>query len=113
MDKNKEVTLFIEEQNAGHKELLTTLRQLIEMNVPEVEEQFKWKRPVYALGSDFCYLKAARNYVTLGFFNFQKIDDPLKLLEGTGKQMRHLKLKSVEDINEEVLSEMIKQASGF
>ncbi|EJF08292.1 MULTISPECIES: DUF1801 domain-containing protein [Pontibacter] len=94
-----------------HKETLEALRQLVHDTVPGVAEEFKWSRPVFRSDKDFAYLKTAKAYVTLGFFQFSKLKDPNGLLEGTGKDMRHIKIKSVQDIDRELLREWFKAAA--
>jgi hypothetical protein len=105
-----QVTDYI--NNAGtQQEILQTIRQLIHETVPHVTEEFKWGRPIFRTNKDFAYLKSAKAYVTLGFFSFQKLNDPDNLLEGTGKDMRHIKLKTLNDINHTLLTEWFKAAS--
>lgn len=94
-----------------HKEILEALRQLLHHSVPGVTEEFKWGRPVFRSAKDFAYLKTAKAYVTLGFFQFDKLDDKKGLLEGTGKDMRHIKIKKVQEIDRELLSEWFKAAA--
>ncbi|MDN5205709.1 DUF1801 domain-containing protein [Fulvivirgaceae bacterium BMA10] len=113
MDYNDDVTQFIEKSIDGQKVILEALRELIAESVPDVREQLKWGRPVYASQKDFCYLQTSKNYVTFGFFNFEKVDDPEDLLEGTGKQMRHIKIAKSEDIKSDLFTKMLKQASEF
>lgn len=83
--------------------ILAKLRSLIHDSVDGVVESFKWSRPVFNKGKDFAYLKATKKSVTLGFFNFHKIDDMQGILEGTGKDMRHIKFSNIADINEDML----------
>jgi hypothetical protein len=98
--------------NSGNQqEILQTIRQLIHETVPQVTEEFKWGRPIFRTNKDFAYLKSAKTYVTLGFFNFQKLNDPGNRLEGTGKDMRHIKLKTITDIDRDLLTEWFKSAS--
>ncbi|MEJ8757137.1 DUF1801 domain-containing protein [Pontibacter sp. H259] len=105
-----QVTDYI--SNAGNQqEILQTIRQLIHETVPAVTEEFKWGRPVFRASRDFAYLKTAKAYVTLGFFNYQKLNDPGNLLEGTGKGMRHIKLKSINEIDNHLLTTWFKAAS--
>jgi len=113
MNKVKEVTDYIAGASNGQKEVLNTLRELIGKAIPEVAENFKWSRPVYATQKDFCYLQFTKKHVNLGFFQFDKIDDPNNLLEGTGTEMRHIKIEDNSDLNPPVLYKMIKQASKF
>ncbi|MDO6391232.1 DUF1801 domain-containing protein [Pontibacter sp. BT731] len=94
-----------------HKETLEALRQLVHNTVPGVTEEFKWSRPVFRANKDFVYLKTAKTYVTLGFFQAEKLNDPNNLLEGTGKDMRHIKIKNVQDIDRELLREWFRAAS--
>ncbi len=94
-----------------HKDTLEALRQLVHDAVAGVTEEFKWGRPVFRADKDFAYLKTAKAYVTLGFFKFDKLNDPNGLLEGTGKDMRHIKIKSEQDIDRGLLMEWLKAAA--
>lgn len=113
MNKIKEVTDYIAKASSDQKQVLNTLRELIGKAIPEVAENFKWNRPVYATQKDFCYLQFNKKHVNLGFFEFDKIEDPNNLLEGTGKEMRHVKIQDGSALNPPVLYKMIKQASKF
>ncbi|TWU54544.1 hypothetical protein Poly51_32630 [Rubripirellula tenax] len=82
------------------------LRQLVFATVPCAVEEIKWSRPCYKVGGKlFCYLQTAKSHVTLGFQNGTSLDDPYGLLEGTGKDMRHTKIRSSAEINEVALLE--------
>jgi hypothetical protein len=84
----------------SQKQQLNDLRKLILALEPEVVEEYKWSRPCYfnARGM-FCYVLRNKGHVTLGFQNGAEIDDPSSLLEGTGKSMRHVKIKPGMDVN--------------
>lgn len=92
--------------------LLTHLRELILAVLPGVAESFKWNRPCYGTksGSLICYLHASKNHVTLGFEQGAALLDPKNLLEGTGKNMRHIKFRSDQDIDDSAISALLKQA---
>jgi hypothetical protein len=102
---NKDVTVYINNAPEEQKEIMNQIRALIHESVRNVTEEFKWSRPVFKLKKDFAWLQANKNHVTLGFMNFNKIDDNKGLLEGTGKDMRHIKLKTVSQINRALLTE--------
>lgn len=108
---NPQVTEFINSAPEGHREIMEAVRRLIHENVSEVREEFKWSRPVFGVEKDFAYLQATKNHVTLGFYNFEKLDDPDNLLEGTGKSMRHIKLKSIENLDAAPLPDWLKTAA--
>lgn len=94
------------------KPIADQLRKLVFAVVPDAVEEIKWSRPCYSrAGKLFCYLKAEKSYMTLGFQNGASLADPAKLLEGTGKDMRHTKIRSSEALDEQALSELLVQAA--
>jgi hypothetical protein len=104
---NQQITAYIENAPSEHKTIMQTIRSLIHESVPEVTEEYKWSRPVFRVKKDFAYLKTSKNYVTLGFNNYQKIHDPGGKLEGTGKDLRHIKLRSLKDIDPDELKKWL------
>jgi hypothetical protein len=58
----------------------------------------------------FGYVNTFRSHVNVGFFNGAFLKDPANLLEGTGKQMRHVKLKPGVEIDSSSLTDMIHAA---
>lgn len=68
MNRNAQVTSYIESKEPRQKEILSTLRELIFRVIPEVEEAFKWSRPVYSFNGPLAYLVANKNHVNLGFY---------------------------------------------
>lgn len=106
---NEQVTSYISRAPEEQKKVMEIIRALIREEVPSVNENFKWSRPVFSTDSDFAYFKTAKSYVTFGFFKFDKIKDHLNLLEGTGKNMRHIKIKKADDVKVEILRKWIRQ----
>ena len=58
----------------------------------------------------FGYVNAFSAHVNVGFFFGAMLDDPAGLLEGTGKRMRHVKLRPGQHVNATALSELIAAA---
>lgn len=58
----------------------------------------------------FGYVNAFRAHVNVGFFRGAEIADPEGLLEGTGKFMRHVKLRPERDVNATALMKLIETA---
>jgi hypothetical protein len=58
----------------------------------------------------FGYVDAFRAHVNVGFFFGAELDDPAGLLEGTGKRMRHVKLRCGHHVNARALNELITAA---
>jgi hypothetical protein len=109
---NQQITDYINSAPAPHSEIMIKIRELIREAVPGTAEEFKWGQPVFRKNKDFCYIKKTKNHVNLGFMNFQVLDDPDNLLEGTGKQMRHVKLKTTGDIKPELFKKWLAASAG-
>ncbi len=105
---NEQVTEYIGTATDEHILIMEQLRQLIHTSVPDVTEQIKWGFPVFKKDKDFAYMNYSKKHVTLGFYNFEKINDAQNLLEGTGKKFRHLKIKALQDIDDKMISEWLK-----
>lgn len=106
---NQEVTDYITGAPEEQAKIMQALRAIIHEEVPSVIENFKWGRPVFSTESDFAYFKSAKAYLTFGIFKFEKIKDNTHLLEGTGKDMRHFKIKKLEDLQVEMIRNWIRQ----
>ena len=58
----------------------------------------------------FGYVNAFTAHVNVGFFRGAELPDPKGLLEGTGKFMRHVKLRPGSDVDAKALTELIKSS---
>jgi hypothetical protein len=58
----------------------------------------------------FGYVNAFKDHVNVGFFHGAALADPAGLLEGSGKRMRHVKLRWGEPVNEAALMALITAA---
>jgi hypothetical protein len=86
------------------------LRQLIASAAPSATESFKWGQPVYEESGPFCYFKATGEHLTLGFWRGAELDDPDGRLEGDGDRMKHIKIRSADDIEEDAVADWVRQA---
>jgi hypothetical protein len=93
----------------GQRSILEGLRKLILSAAPGIVEEIKWGRPCYSTANGmFCYLHRTKNHVTLGFYKGTSLKDPKNLLEGEGKDMRHVKITGAGKDQAAVL-QLIKQ----
>lgn len=58
----------------------------------------------------FVYVNVARAHVTVGFYLGAELKDPAQLLEGTGKRMRHVKVKPGAPLDSKAFAALIQQA---
>ncbi len=58
----------------------------------------------------FAYVNAFTAHVNVGFFRGAELVDPAGLLEGTGRYMRHVKVRPDGDVDAKALTELIDTA---
>jgi hypothetical protein len=58
----------------------------------------------------FGYVNAFKEHVNVGFFFGALLDDPARLLEGTGKRGRHVKLRPGREVDSTALAQLIDTA---
>ena len=58
----------------------------------------------------FAYVNAFKAHVNVGFFRGAEIADPKRMLEGSGRFMRHVKLRPGGSVDAAALTELIQTA---
>ena len=92
--------------------LARTLRGIIRKAVPKASEAIKWGMPVYEADGLICSIRAADDYVALQFYKSgAKLPDPDGRLEGTGKRMRHVKIRSTRDIKKQLFTSWVRESA--
>lgn len=77
----------------------------------DVHEVLHDGHPTACIGdAAFGYVNAFSDHVNVGFFRGAEIADPDHLLEGTGKFMRHVKVRPDDHIKAAALTELIRTA---
>jgi len=77
----------------------------------EVRELLHDGCPVACLGdAPFGYVNVFTSHVNVGFFQGAALRDPARMLQGTGKFMRHVKLRPDRDFNATALTKLIDTA---
>jgi len=77
----------------------------------EVRELVHDGCPVACLGdAPFGYVNVFTSHVNVGFFHGSSLQDPARLLQGSGKCMRHVKLRPEASTNAAALSRLIELA---
>jgi hypothetical protein len=77
----------------------------------EVRELLHDGCPVACLGdAPFGYVNVFTSHVNVGFFQGAALQDPARLLQGTGKFMRHVKLRPGTAVNTAELGRLIDAA---
>ena len=102
----KDVEVYINKQKSAQKEMLVRLRQIFIKVLPGCDERIAWG--VIVFGKSKFYLAAIKDRVHVGFSIVGLSSDEVSLFEGSGKTMRHIKIHSLEDIDEKRLVDLIR-----
>jgi hypothetical protein len=102
---NKQVKEYLARLPSPQKEICTRLRKIILATCPDIEESFKNGVPWYECKY---YIVGLKDHVNLGFSVEGLSAKQMSLLEGKGKYMRHIKLYSVDDIDEQKIGKLLK-----
>lgn len=103
---NKQVNEYIEKQKSPQKEILREVRRIFQKTLPKCEEKTAWGCVTFC-GGKF-YIAAMKNRVHVGFAITGLSIEEMSLFEGSGKTMRHIKISTLEDIDEKRLAKLIE-----
>jgi hypothetical protein len=93
--------------------LALEMREIILSVDPEIKDVIKWNQLTFVKGKTniaFIYTYPDKDYLNLAFFKAIFLSDPEKKFKGTGKQMRHVKIKKQEDISIEEIQNWVAEA---
>jgi hypothetical protein len=90
--------------------LARKLRDLILDAEPEFDEVIRWKNLTYGKGKMLLAIVIHNKHLNLEFANGRSLVENGYPLEGTGKNIRHVKLWKESDLEGELLPELIKKS---
>jgi len=88
------------------------VRALVKKSVKGVEEYVNpWKIPSFDSNGPLCCFMVGKEHVTFAFMRGAALPNSEKLLEGTGKGVRHVKLRSVADVKKPGVKKLVVEAA--
>ena len=113
----KELLDLLKPYDRGIQELTLALRQLVlEEMAPcceyilEVYIIALHYGPTHRMKDGICYIGVIKDHVNLGFIRGSELADPQRILEGTGKQMRHIKIRNMSDLFRPAIRAYLQEA---
>ncbi|MGA1872898.1 MAG: DUF1801 domain-containing protein [Thermoplasmatota archaeon] len=109
---DRRVDEYIERQRASQREICSKLRKIILGAYPDIIEKMKWGVPTYlskendGLRAKY-YIVALKDKVNLGFSIEGLSDEEMAHFQGQGKEMRHIGIRSVGEIDEESIVRLL------
>lgn len=100
------------------RQLAERARELIRDVYPAVVEVPWPKQRVIGYGvgpkkmsEHFCYLSVSQDHINVGFMYGAELPDPEKMLEGSGKLLRHVRITELEQLSNPALRQLLITAS--
>ncbi len=104
--------MILEKQfQSPQKEICQALRELILENFPHMREEFKWNYPAYYYHAKrICLTSGFKDHVTVELFYGAHLEDAQERIVGVGKNTRHMKLQSLQEIDPHYLVDLLQQS---
>ncbi|MGB0909275.1 MAG: DUF1801 domain-containing protein [Nitrospirales bacterium] len=100
---------YIDSLDSPMKEISSELRRIVTVFSPELKEEVKWSVPTYSINKNICSIIAHKKHVNFQIMQGAHIKDAEEL-EGTGKDMRHLKFSTLGEVEKTNVQKYLKQA---
>jgi hypothetical protein len=111
VERDPAIDTWLSEQAPGLGAIATEWFSRMRECGDDVRELMHDGCPVACVGDvPFGYVNVFTTHVNVGFFVGAELDDPAGLLEGTGRRMRHVKVKPGIELNVAALSALIHAA---
>jgi hypothetical protein len=113
--EGKQATVWIDGyvRKAGRFAGVTkAVRALVKKTVRGSEEYVNpWKIPSFDSNGPLCCFMVGKQHVTFAFMRGAALPDPEALLEGTGKGVRHVKLRNLAEVKRPGVKKLIADAA--
>jgi len=98
-------------------DLALALREIVLEEVPDASESIYqvytvaiWFGFTGKMKDMFCYITTSSGHINLGFPRGASLPDPNRVLQGEGKAMRHIKFRSLRDLEHPLVRRYIRAA---
>src|SRR5687767_6850897 len=109
------IEAFVTSHPPALRPLMVAARARIKALVPTATEAVRvgWGLLGFSAPRYFAFVVAAQGEVRIGFEHGILLDDEWGLLEGTGTQVRSIRLRRIEDLEREGIAPLITQAADL
>ena len=93
-----------------YRDVVELIRQYMCELAPKVQGMISYGIPAYKGQRILAVISPSKKGITFSFSRGAQFEDSYNLLKGAGKSSKHLKLKNLGEVKEEVMEYYIKQA---
>jgi ferredoxin len=110
MTTDADILSYLNALPSPQREIVTTIRNLILQVDEDVEEALRWGRLTFTRFGKICSVKLTDTHVVLVFSDDITLTHPWTPLKKVGAQVRSIRMKRLEDLKPEALTDLIRQA---
>ena len=104
---------YLADQSPTNQVVIRALRSFMKRVAPKLSEAVKWGNGCWIGGNGpVAYVYSDIGRVQFGFFMGSLLRDPKRLLEGKGRYVRHIKVRTPSEIDERAFAALLAQAAG-
>jgi len=112
MKRYADFDAYFADQRPKNQTIIRALRTFVKRTAPKLDESVKWGNGCWVkAGQPVAYVYSAPAFVQFGFFHGSALKDPKRLLEGSGKFVRHIKVRATSDIDARAFGALLRQAA--
>jgi hypothetical protein len=86
---------------------------LIRKAAPELDASLKWGNLTYHHAKNVCAVVTHTNYLNIQVWSGATLPDPHRILLGSGKRMRHIRIDAEQPINRRAIATMVRKAGAI
>lgn len=102
---------YLSAQPARNRALIRALRAFVARVQPGLVEGVKWGNGCWLLdGGPIAYVYSDRDHVQFGFLRGSALTDPARRLLGNGQHVRHVKLRTADDLDAQAFAAWLREA---
>ena len=108
------IDLYVARENPALVHVVDAIRGLVKKVIPLATEAMNpWGVPVFEWNGPLFYLRVGKKHVTFGFARGSAIKDRSRLLEGQGRNLRHIKIGDAAQARDPDLKNLLLQAKAL
>jgi hypothetical protein len=105
---------YVQDQAPKNQAIIRVLRRFVRATAPGLSEAVKWGNGCWVAGAEpVAYVYSDAGFVRFGFFRGSSLKDPRGLLEGNGRYVRHIKVRTPSAIDKRAFGALLKQAARW
>ncbi len=110
----KNFSEWLERIKPEKRELVMELYDLVRGAFSDFEESIKWGNPCFSFeGAKRCYIAEQASYLHMGFYNGAFLSNPDGVIEGTGKHLRHIKVRELTPNMAARIADAVRQSASL